>query len=400
MATATHRPGFVAALRASGAAAPFVASLVGRLPMGAVGLVFILRTHEITGSFAAGGAASATEALSLGLIAPVVGRLIDLRGQTRVLLAAATVYAVALTGFASLPGDAPLPVILGLAALAGASQPPLGATVRSLWNQTLGDDAATRHVLFTGEAAVLEGVYIAGPVLIVAGIGGLVSIQAAALACGVFGLLGTVAFALTRTSRAWRPAPDRVRGLAGALAAPGVRTLLATMTVAGAGVGVIEVAVPAVCDGAGAPNATGFVLGVWGLGSLVGGVVASRLEAGPDPRRRVILLLVGLAAGTTPLILASGVASLVALIFVAGIAIAPALAAVQSLAGRLAVRGTVTEAYTWLGTGMGAGVAAGAAIGGAVVEGAGTSAAFAVSAGAVAAAAALTGIRRASLRPA
>src|SRR3954453_22855179 len=104
MATApvTPRPGFVAALRASGAAAPFVASLVGRLPMGAVGLVIILRTHEITGSFAAGGAASVADALALGPIAPVVGRLIDLRGQTRVLLAGGTVYAVALTAFAAL----------------------------------------------------------------------------------------------------------------------------------------------------------------------------------------------------------------------------------------------------------------------------------------------------------
>ena len=70
--------------------------------------------------------------------------------------------------------------------------------------------------------------------------------------------------------------------------------------------------------------------------------------------------------------LASGVLSLGALIFVAGIAIAPALAAVHSLAGQLAERGTVTEAYTWLGTGMGAGIAIGAAMGGAVVEGAGT----------------------------
>ena len=52
---ARHRrrpPGFITALRGSGAAAPFVASLIGRLPMGAVGLVFILRTNEITGSFA------------------------------------------------------------------------------------------------------------------------------------------------------------------------------------------------------------------------------------------------------------------------------------------------------------------------------------------------------------
>ena len=76
--------------------------------------------------------------------------------------------------------------------------------MRSLWSQTL-DDPATRHVLFTGESAVLEAIYISGPVLIVAGIGGLLSIPAAALACAVFGLTGTVAFALTSASRAWPP---------------------------------------------------------------------------------------------------------------------------------------------------------------------------------------------------
>src|SRR6188472_1812455 len=105
--SAATRRGFLSALRASGAGAPFAASLVGRLPMGAVGLVFILRTHEITGSFAAGGLASAADALALGLLAPVVGRLIDLKGQTRVLLGTGIVYLAALASFAALPGDAP-----------------------------------------------------------------------------------------------------------------------------------------------------------------------------------------------------------------------------------------------------------------------------------------------------
>jgi MFS family permease len=391
------RRGFLSALRESGAGAPFAASLIGRLPMGAIGLVFILRTHEITGSFAAGGAATAAYALSLGVVAPLLGRLIDLKGQTRVLLGAALLQAGALIGFAALPGDAALPLIIALAVLTGASQPPLGATVRSLWSHDLDED--TRHVLFTGESAVLEGIYIAGPVLIVAGIGGLLSISAAALACGVATLSGTALFVLTPASRAWRPEPDRVRGLAGALASPGVRTLLATMGVLGIGIGIVEVAVPALCERAGAPSATGFVFGLWGLGSLIGGAVASRLSAGPDPGRRVIVLLAALALGTLPLVLAAGVASLGALIFLAGIAIAPALAAVHSLAGRLAARGTITEAYTWLGTGMGAGIAAGAALGGAVVEGSGTDVAFGLSAGALGMAAAVALARRGSLRP-
>jgi hypothetical protein len=204
-----------------------------------------------------------------------MGRLIDLKGQTRVLIGTAIVYASALIGFARLPDDAGVLPIVALAALTGASQPPLGATVRSLWNQTL-DDPVTRHVLFTGESAVLEAIYIAGPVLIVAGIGGLFSIPAAAAACGVFGLTGTLMFAATKTSRAWRPAPDRVRSLAGALASSRRAHHDRHAVRVGAGVGIIEVAVPALCQAKGSPSATGFVLGIWGFGSLVGGVVASR----------------------------------------------------------------------------------------------------------------------------
>jgi predicted MFS family arabinose efflux permease len=393
------RPTFVRALRSSGAAAPFVASLIGRLPMGAVGLVFVLRTNEITGSFAEGGLAIGVYALAIGLVAPAMGRLIDITGQTRVLLGTGVVNASALTAFALLPDDAGVGPVVVLAAVTGAAQPPLGSCVRALWNQKL-LDPKVRHVLFTGESAVLEAIYISGPVLIVAGIGGLISIPAAAAACGLFNLLGTLMFASTRASRAWRPAHDRAAGFAGALAAPGVRTLFITMAVVGVGVGVIEVAVAALCDFAGEPSATGLILGLWGLGSLVGGAIASRMDAAEDPGRRVIVLLAALAGGTLPLVLATGVVSLGVLIVIAGIAIAPALAAVNSLAGLLARAGTVTEAYTWLNTGLGAGIAVGAALGGVVAEGAGTTEAFALSACAVGLAAVLALARRASLQPA
>ena len=155
--------------------------------------------------------------------------------------------------------------------------------MRALWNQTL-DDPATRHVLFTGESAVLEAIYISGPVLIVAGIGGLISIPAAALACGVFGLLGTLMFAATaRLARV--AARARPRGWARRRARLPRRAHAAgdddrgrrrrrhdrgrrARAVRGAPAG---------------PSATGFVLGLWGFGSLVGGVVASRLAAAEDP---------------------------------------------------------------------------------------------------------------------
>ena len=132
---------------------------------------------------------------------------------------------------------------------------------------------------------MLEAIYIAGPVLIVAGIGGLISISAAALACGVFALIGTLAVrAHARVARV-APEPDRVRGLRG-------RARLPRRAHAARHDGRARRRrrrhrgrrARAVRGAPGTPSATGFVLGLWGLGSLVGGVVASRLSAGPRTR--------------------------------------------------------------------------------------------------------------------
>ena len=267
--------------------------------------------------------------------------------------------------------------------------------MRALWNQTL-DDPATRHVLFTGESAVLEAIYISGPVLIVAGIGGLISIPAAALACGVLRPARDAdvrRHARPRARGARRPTARA--GLVGALASPGVRTLLGTLTVVGAGVGIIEVAVPALCERAGHAERDRL------RARPVGPRQPRRRRRGEPPRRgrgprAARDRAARRARGRHRCRSCSRPASSrsAALIFVAGIAIAPALAAVHSLTGQLAAHGTVTEAYTWLGTGMGAGIAIGAALGGAVVEGAGTGEAFVLAACAVALA------RRAGRRPA
>ena len=254
---ATARPPRASSPRCarSGAAAPFVASLIGRLPMGAVGLVFILRTNEITGSFALGGLATGAYALSIGVLAPAMGRLIDLKGQTRVLLGCGLVYASALACFAALPDDA-----------ARSADRRARRAHRRRRSRRSGRRCArcgTRRSTTPRRATCCSPASppcsrrstSAGPVLIVAGIGGLISISAAALACGLFGLLGTRHVRRHRAPRArGGRRPTASRGLAGALASPGVRTLLATMTVVGAGVGIIEVAVPALCERNGTPE--------------------------------------------------------------------------------------------------------------------------------------------------
>src|SRR3954451_3658160 len=73
-----------AVLRSPGVTRVFAASLLGRIPAGALGLLLILRVRELGGGYAGGGAIAGAFSLGYATAAPLVGRLVDARGQTRV----------------------------------------------------------------------------------------------------------------------------------------------------------------------------------------------------------------------------------------------------------------------------------------------------------------------------
>jgi MFS family permease len=399
MATTTERVTIASLLRVPGFTRLFLASMAGRLPASALGLVLILHVRGLTGSFAAGGAVAGAYALANGVTGPLLGRLVDRRGQGAVLVPAALVSSAAIVALALLPHGAAVAPAIALAVVAGGAFPPLGPCLRTLWPAMLGDDPGRMHAAFSLEAAALEATYIVGPVVI-AGALGAWSTAAATLACAALLAGGVLAFCAHAASRAWRPAPDAGGpGGFGALRSQGVRTLMLVFALLGATFGSIEIAVPVAAEAAGHAGAAGLLLGVWGLGSLLGGLVAARAGAARDPVRRLTLLLAALAGGHLLLTIPLGPLPLAALLLLAGLALSPAIAAAYAMVASLAPAGTVTEAYTWLSTGIAAGLAAGAALSGALAQSHGAGAAFAA-AGAACAAGALAGAaRRGSLLP-
>jgi MFS family permease len=353
-------------LRAPGALSLFVTSCVARLPMGALGLLLVLHTQQVTGSYARGGLAAGTYAIALGLSNPLLARVIDRRGQTVVLRAGAPLAAAAIVALALLPAAAPMGAILVAAAAAGMCQPPVGACMRALWPVLL-DSAERRHAAYALEGAVLEIVYICGPVAIVSGIGSL-STAAALIACAGFLFAGDLAFSAHPVSRGWQPHAQRSRDLTGALRGGGVRVLLAVFVLCGLSVGAVEVVVPAALDTTGHRDLTGLLLGVWGVGSMLGGLAIGRAGAAADPPRRLAIVLVAWGAAHA-LIGASGEPAAVAtLLLVAGATIAPTFVSANGMLDDLAPPGTLTEAFTWTSTGIAVGIAAGSALAGALVE--------------------------------
>ena len=137
---------------------------------------------------------------------------------------------------------------------------------------------------------MLEAVYIVGPLLIVGAIGS-VSLRLALVVNGACVLVGTLWFAASRQSRAWRGVGPVERHWAGPLASLAVRVLLFAIALFGLAIGAMEIGVAAVTAAAGTPSAAGPVLAASGVGSLIGGLLAGRRPVTDRPARRFAALL-------------------------------------------------------------------------------------------------------------
>ena len=167
--------------------------------------------------------------------------------------------------------------------------------------------------------------------------------------------------------RATPPSRSGGAGLLGALWSPGVRTVVAYAATVGVGFGAVELAMPAFAEEHGARELGGVAIAAFAAGSLVGGLVAG-LRPTSQGLTRFVRGAFALSVALLALQLAVSIPTLVVLAFVAGLPIAPTIAATYTLTDRSARAGTAAEAFAWFGTAVSVGIAAGAALGGVIVD--------------------------------
>ncbi len=379
-------------------AAPGVLPLLGssiaaRLPLAMFSIALLVHVRSLTGSFASAGLAAGAYAAAEGLGGPALGRLVDRRGQRVVLVLSAAGACAALCVVAALPRGVPVSVLVALAAAIGLATPPVGACVRGVLPRLLQGDAL--RAAYAYESSALELTFIFGPPIAL-GLGAAWS-TGAALACGgVVLLAATALFAAQPASRAFKPEPRS--GHATSLVSPGLRTLVLVLAALGVVFGAVEVGVTAAAARLGGPAVAGLLLAVWGVGSLVGGIAASRVGGGARSARGLAVILAALAAGHAAI--GGGVRhpfALGVLLFLAGASIAPAYASVYARVDQLVPQGTVTEAFAWLATAISVGAAGGSALAGVLVDGLGVRSVFVLAGTAGASAVVLVVIRGRSL---
>src|SRR4051794_24695855 len=78
-------------------------SIVARMPLAMFSIGLLVHAQRLTGSFAAAGLVTAAYATALGIGGPLLGRLVDRRGQTAILTATAGVSLALLLVIATRP---------------------------------------------------------------------------------------------------------------------------------------------------------------------------------------------------------------------------------------------------------------------------------------------------------
>jgi MFS family permease len=376
-------------LRVRAARTPFLASVVGRLPISMVPLATVLLVQQVRGSYAVAGLVTGVYALGATLGTPVLGRLVDRIGQPPVigLAGLASAAFVAALGVAA-AGGAPDAAMLALAAGAGLAAPPLGAVMRGAWRVALPGEA-DRLAAYALDAAAIEFVFVVGPLLV-----GLLFVRtpAAAPLLVTAGLLaaGCVRYARSDAARAWRPEPHpEGDALARSpLAYGGVRLVLLTGLLVALAFAHVDLSIAATArESFGDPGRVGLLFACIAGGSGVGGLwYGSRGWRGPE-RRRLPVALTGVTAGLAAVaVLLGGIEGVVRrppfvvlglLLVLAGMCIAPGLIVITNLVDALAPRSRLSEAQAWVSTMYTGGGAAGTALAGLLVDAGGPGRGFA-----------------------
>jgi MFS family permease len=374
-----------------------VFTATGRLPFAIVPLSIVLLMREEAYDYGEIGVVVGAEAIAVGLTAAFVGRLVDRVGMSRVVLATGAVTTIALCAetIAILSGATPA-LLVALAALHGATIPPISASMRSLWARLVPEE--TLESAFAFDAIQLELVFVVGP-LIAAGLATAISPAAGMLLCVGFYLLAAGGFATAPVVRG-APVEEVERTRAGALRSPGMRTLVLVGAITAISFGALEVALPAFAEREGSRGAVGPLIAVWSLGSLIGGLWYGARRWRTPLERRLVILLFLLGLGAAPLAFAPSIGAMAALLLLTGLALAPLATTEYALVDVVAPAGTTTEAYSWQIVATVMGAAVGSIVAGLLAEHASVEWGLATAALACGGALLIAVARRRSLRPA
>ena len=358
----------------------FALAFAIRLPMFAIGIVLTLHVVSTLGhSYGEAGLVSAAFTIALALSAPWRGRLLDRYGLRRTVAPSIFVTGLLWTAMPFLP----YAVLLPGSIVAGAFAVPSFSILRQALIAVVPEER--RRSALSLDSVFTELSFMIGPAVAVWAaatydtrwvllILSILNTLAAVVLYVVNPPMTVAAAAAARAEPVEAAQPDGpVDGIPESpAAAGGVRAwvtpgALAVYAAAAASTIVLagtDVAIVAALRQMGQATAIGWVLSLWGLGSLVGGLIYGAMHRSIS----VFWLLGGLAATTLPVGLATGMPMFVLLVTLCGVLCAPTITATVDHLSRIVPERFRGEAMGWHGSAMTGGQALGAPMAGYAID--------------------------------
>lgn len=357
-----------------------VVAFLGRLPVAMSQLGTLLLVATATGSYGSGGIAAGTVAVSNAIGASLAGALADRIGQRPVVLVQSLLGAGALIVLVVLVnGGSSLPPVLVVAALAGLSIPQVGPLARGRWRPMTRDEGPAQRRLvdaaFSYEGSADEASFVMGPALI--GVIAVALSPGAGLvtAAGLLIVFGTWFALHPSAALAHR---ERMVTSAGRLVTGVFAVLVTAQLLIGVIFGATQTGTTVLATAAGQPGLAGLVHALLGVGSVLAGLAVAGLPARWGYEQRLVVFALGLAGLSMPLLMVHTLAGLVPVVTVLGLAVAPYMISVFTLAERIVPMTRVGAAMTILAGATGIGYALGSSVAGRLADHGGYTPAFAV----------------------
>ena len=357
-------------LRTPGVSRLIAAQLTARFPFGMLSLAFLIHIEQIFDSYGAAGLVLGAMSIGQAIAGPLTSRLMGRLGMRPVIIVTMFICAVSIIVMALVPLSILSLMLIGF--VAGISTPPIQPAVRTIYPKIVNSRQLTP--LFSLDASAQEIIWVLGPV-IATFVALQVSTTAGILLAAFFLVAGGIWFVcLPEVGQVRIPRSRRKLGVV--LKKPEV--LLSTVVgfTLVAACAAVEAGVVAVF-GHGSADA-GWVLGIFAIGSLIGGLALGHAPIGPWAlAARMLIVTIGLILAS--LWLTFWWLSLALLL--AGVGIAPAFAVLFGIVSASVKFSDTAEAYGWVGTGQLIGAAMGSAIAGFSIDHSGPVSAIYVAAG-------------------
>ena len=344
-------------LRVRGVTRVLLSQLLARFPNGMLSIAFLIHVEQVHHSYAAAGLVVAAISLGEAIAGPISSRLMARWGMRPLLSVMTIVAVITLSSMAIFPLSVPALVVLGF--IGGCSFPPIQPAVRTIYPKLVPNRLLTP--LFSLDASAQEIIWIVGPVLttfVALRVGSVEAVLAAMAFLAAGGL-----WFITSPSVGQVRIPMSKRRLGGVLSRPPViiSTLLGLTLVAcfaAVEAGIIGL------FGEDGPEA-GWILAIYALGSLVGGLAWGHREIAPwSMTRRLLLVFAGLAAAS----LSSDFWWLAVTLFISGLGVAPALKVLFANVSATMKFSETAESYAWIGSGQLIGAGLGSAVAGLCID--------------------------------